>query len=64
MKQERIKRGWTCEQVAEAVGVNAETIRLLETGQRNPSYHVLIKLENLFKLSHRQLFGDVPDLKG
>lgn len=57
IRQERIKRRWSCEYVAEQVGVTAEAIRLIETGERNPSYPVLIKLENLFKLTHRELFG-------
>lgn len=56
MRQERIKRGWSCEYVAEQSGLTAEAIRLIETGERNPSYPVLIKLEDLFGLNHRQLF--------
>lgn len=57
IRQERIKRGWSCEQVAEKVGITAEAVRLIETGERNPSYPVLIKLEDLFEMTHRELFG-------
>lgn len=57
IRQERIKRGWSCEYVAEQTNLTAEAIRLIETGERNPSYPVLVKLEDLFGLTHRQLFG-------
>ena len=63
IRQERTKRGWSCEYVAEQTGLSAEAIRLLETGERNPSYPVLIRLEDLFGMSHRDLFatgGDAP----
>ena len=58
-RQERIKRGWSCEYVAELTGLTAEAIRLIEIGERNPSYPILVKLENLFQMNHRQLFGAV-----
>lgn len=57
MRQERIKRGWSCEYVAENTGLSTEAIRLIETGERNPSYPILVKLEDLFQMNHRQLFG-------
>lgn len=65
MRQERIARGWTQAYVAGFAGVSAEAIQLIETGQRSPSYTVLVRLENLFFLSHRELFTaypyDMPD---
>lgn len=57
IRQERIKRGWSCGYVAEQAGLTAEAIRLIETGERNPSYPVLVKLEDLFQMNHRKLFG-------
>ena len=57
IRQERIKRGWSIEFVAERTGLTSEAIRLIETGERNPSYPVLIKLEDLFHMNHRTLFG-------
>lgn len=57
MRQERIKRGWSCEYVAENTGISTEAIRLIEKGERNPSYPILVKLEDLFQMNHRQLFG-------
>ena len=58
MRQERQKRGWTQLAVADSVGISREAIQQLETGATKPSYDVLVKLENLFGLSHRQLFAD------
>lgn len=57
IRQERIARGWSIEYVAEKVGLTSEAIRLIENGERNPSYSVLVKLEDLFQMSHRDLFG-------
>lgn len=59
--QERKMRNWSRENVAKQIGVTAETIRLLETGKRKPSYEVLVKLEDLFQRDHRQLFAVVDD---
>lgn len=57
IRQERIKRGWSCEYVAEQLGLTAEAVRLIEAGERNPSYPVLVKLEDLFQMNHRNLFA-------
>lgn len=57
IRQERINRGWTLDYVAAQVGLSLTTIQKIETNQRKPSYDVLVKLENLFGLNHRQLFG-------
>lgn len=58
MRQERTKRGWSCDFVAKKTGLSAEAIRLIETGERNPSYPVLVKLLDLFEYSDpRLLFG-------
>lgn len=67
LRQERRKRGWTQEFVANSVGVTKATLQRLETAQRNPSYPVLVKLEDLFHLTHRQLFAvadDAPQSQG
>lgn len=56
IRQERIKRGWTQEFVAKQAGLTLTAIQKIETGQRNPSYPVLVKLEDLFGLPHRELF--------
>ena len=61
MQQERIRHHLSRDDVAKMIGVSAEMVRLIETGQRKPSYDVLVKLENLFHKSHRQLFAVVDE---
>ena len=41
------------------IDTTKQTVQYLETGRR-PSYEVLVKLENLFNLSHRDLLEQVP----
>ena len=57
LKRERVKRGWTVSQVAAKVNVGPSMIYMMEKGKRKPSYEVLVKLEDLFQKSHRELFG-------
>ncbi len=57
MRYERIKKGWSLKYVADYLGITNQAvskIELLKT--HNPSYAILVKLENLFNLSHRDLF--------
>lgn len=62
IRQERLKRGWTCEYISKQIGVCAETVRLIETGKRKPSFDVLVKLLDLFEYSDpRQLFAAVDE---
>ena len=61
IKQERIVKGWSNVYVAKQVGITIEAIRLIENNKRKPSYNVLVKLENLFNLSHRELFREIDD---
>ena len=55
LRQERIDRDWTLEFVANYTGVTNQSISAIETGKTKPSYAVLLKLENLFGKSHREL---------
>lgn len=55
--QERKAKGWTQEYVAGQVGISPEAVSMLETGLRKPSYEILVKLEDLFQLGHRELFS-------
>ncbi len=57
MRQERIRRGWTQGFVARQIGVSQQAVRQIECGQIKPSYAALIKLEDLFEMTHRQLFS-------
>ena len=60
IRQERMKRKWTQEFVAKQTGLSLTAIQKIETGQRKPSYDVLVKLENLFGMTHRELFAEGP----
>lgn len=58
VRQERIKRGWTLAYVAEKTGTTKATAQMLETGQRKPSFNVLVKYLDLFECDDpRILFG-------
>ena len=57
IRQERKKRRWTLEYVSEQVGIAKNTVHDIETGKQNPSYSVLVKLEDLFQKPHRWLFA-------
>lgn len=56
MKAERIKRGWTQKFIAEKVHLTVTSISDIENGKAKPSYKVLCELEDLFEMSHRELF--------
>ena len=61
IRQERIRRGWTQQYVADQIGITKAALCNIETAQRKPSYEVLVKLEDLFHLNHRQLFEVADD---
>lgn len=61
MKQERIKNEWSQSKVAIKLGITKSAYSNIETLKRKPSYEVLVKLENLFNLSHRDLLQQIPD---
>ena len=61
LKQERESRKWTQKFVAEKIGVSQQSIQQFELNQTKPSYDVLVKLENLFEKTHRELFAVASD---
>lgn len=63
IRKERIKRGWTQNFVADYCGVAAQTVCDWEKGRHRPTYDTLDKLEELFGLSHRELFAPADDEK-
>ena len=56
IRQDRIARGWTQAYVGKQIGTTKAAVHDIETARRRPSYEVLVKLENLFGKSHRELF--------
>lgn len=61
IRQERLRRRWTQEYVADKAGISVPAFQYLETGKCKPSYDVLVKLEDLFHMGHRKLFAVVDD---
>ena len=60
IRQKRIQRGWSQGFVARQIGLTKAAYRNIETGQRKPSYDVLIKLLDLFDYNDpRKLFAPV-----
>ena len=56
IRQERIVREWSQGFVARQIGVTQAMFQKIETGQRKPSFAVLVKLEDLFEMDYRELF--------
>ncbi len=54
----RLAKGYTQQQVADLVGVTKGGISAYETGMRQPSYEVLLKLAGLYKVSTDFLLGN------
>ena len=61
IRQERVSRHWTQNQVAARLGLTRVFIHEIETGKAKPSYEVLCKLKNLFNLTHRELFAEATE---
>ena len=59
LRRERIDRDWTLDFVAQRLGITIQAISAIELGKINPSYVVLLKLENLFDKSHRELLEPI-----
>ena len=57
IRQERIARGWTQDYVANQIGISLSGMNRIENGKINPRYDNLVKLEDLFGMSHRELFS-------
>ena len=61
MRLLRQDKGWTLQNVGDAIGLNKTAVHDIETGRRKPSYDVLVRLENLFQKSHRYLLEQVDE---
>lgn len=59
IKQERKKRQWAQQYVAQQIGLTRTAVHDIENGKQLPSYKVLVKLEDLFNMGHRDLFKEV-----
>ena len=61
IRQDRITRRWTQAYVGKQIGTTKAAVHDIETARRRPSYEVLVKLEDLFGKSHRELFAPATD---
>ena len=57
IKELRTARKMTLSDLSKRVGVTTSAISAYETGDRNPSYAVLMKLANVFRVSTDNLLG-------
>jgi transcriptional regulator with XRE-family HTH domain len=56
IKRERLARGWTQRQLAEAVGVGVPHISKVEANRENPGDDLLERLAKVFKIDAAELF--------
>ena len=56
LKQFRIAKGWTQEELAEKVGVRRETIMRLEKAQYNPSLKLAIDISRAVEAPIEEIF--------
>ena len=62
LKQERLKREWSQDYVAEQIGISKQAVQQFETNKCKPSYDVLVKLLDLFGYKDpRELFAEAPE---
>jgi transcriptional regulator with XRE-family HTH domain len=55
----REQRGWTLEELAERMGVSANTVRRIERGQsQRPHVHTLSRLANAFGVALEHLLDE------
>lgn len=63
IRQERQKHNWSQNYVAKKIGITRTAYNHIENSLRKPSYDVLVKLEELFGRTHRELFAVANDEK-
>jgi putative transcriptional regulator len=58
LKELRIERNWTQEDLAKHVGVSRQTINAIEKGKFDPSLPLAFRLARLFTLTIEEIFLD------
>lgn len=56
LKLLRIERGWTQEQLGQALGVSRQAVNALETEKHDPSLHLAYRIAVLFDRPVEQIF--------
>ena len=63
IQQIRKSNGYTQEKLAEAIEVSVRYISDIEQDRAKPSYEILIKICNLFKISLDQIFSEYISIR-
>lgn len=57
LKQLRLERGWSQQDVADRIGLNKMTVSQYESGQRRPSFNRIEKIADVFQVDLNYLLG-------
>lgn len=55
LKQNRLSNGWTQQYVADYLGITKATYSNIETGKRNPSLDLALRIQKMFGTSIENL---------
>lgn len=59
LKKVRMEAGYTIYSLAAELGVNFSSVSYWENGVKFPRHPLIVKLEDMFDLSYRELFTDL-----
>lgn len=57
LRQHRVSRNLTRQQIADLLGISVRTYQTYETGTREPSLSNLVKIADFYKISLDELIG-------
>lgn len=63
VRERRIEKGWTQDELGERLNVSRQTINSIERGRYNPSLILAYKLSQLFGCTIEQLFDFEKELE-
>ncbi|HEY9582198.1 MULTISPECIES: helix-turn-helix transcriptional regulator [Savagea] len=63
VRERRIEKGWTQDELGERLDVSRQTINSIERGRYNPSLILAYKLSQLFGCTIEQLFDFEKELE-
>lgn len=63
LKNERLKKGWSQEELAEQLFVSRQSVSKWENGQNYPSIEIIIKVSDIFGVTIDELLRSDEDLK-
>lgn len=64
LKDKRIEKGMTQQEVAEAVGLTDVAISYIESGTRRPSVETAKRIAKVLNIDWTEFFNDDPEEKG